>query len=35
MLTSGHFWVGVVVGGVLVMFVLPMVRGKLGGQSSG
>lgn len=35
MLTSGHFWVGVVVGGALVMFVLPMVRGKLGSSNGG
>lgn len=35
MLTSGHFWAGIVVGGVLVMFVLPWVRGQMGARSAG
>lgn len=35
MLTSGHFWIGILVGGALVAFVLPMVGVRLGRASAG
>lgn len=35
MLTDSRFYVGIAVGAVVVLFVLPMVRGMMAGAKSG